>query len=299
MGAGFWIPFLLIFAAAILITVLQRRSRDVCLQHFEKCYVLVKLKNGKWIWGYLRVLAKSLVLDYPVPRAGAAGWSDSSYVLYEQQLADLFCILRPIPKKGTPRYAQWLGEIDGIRNPSPVGRTRRSFRNFFNTVRDAFSQTVGMLVGIISQRTQMAKIKADEQATKVGQTLLNIVPNSYEPVLEEYISREVRVKVLIDKGHNVEWNGLLQEYSDKFILIRDAETTEHPPLEAFRAQDRLDRFGVLLPRDLAFVRHLLLPPRSNQPSHDVPDPADASIQQITPEEHPAAALNHHSKSYEN
>src|SRR5438874_12424977 len=97
-GASFWIPFFIIFAAAIIIAVLQRRSRDICLKHFEGRYVIIKLKEGKWIWGTLRVMAKTLVLDYRVPNPNDDGFSDLSYVLYEHQLANIFCMLHPVPK---------------------------------------------------------------------------------------------------------------------------------------------------------------------------------------------------------
>ena len=50
--------------------------------------------------------------------------------------------------------------------------------------------------------------------------------------------------------------GVLEEYSDKFILLRDVQVNERFPAEALREDDAHDRFAVLLPRTNSFVRHL-------------------------------------------
>ena len=49
-GLAFWGPFLVIFGAALVISVVQRYARDICLMKFDDCHVLIQMKDGKWIW---------------------------------------------------------------------------------------------------------------------------------------------------------------------------------------------------------------------------------------------------------
>jgi len=109
------------------------------------------------------------------------------------------------------------------------------------------------------------------------------VPNSYE-------SSEVKVKILLNEK-KVEWGGLLQEYSDKFLLIRDAQITELPPVEGLRSQDRTDRFDVLLPRDLGFVRHLGSRPRQDHPAPHESMSSDPAISEVAQYEQSGGHIN--------
>ena len=100
----------------------------------------------------------------------------------------------------------------------------------------------------------MGKIPGvDVKATETGQKLLTAIPANFEPILEHYRSREVTVESFKDMTNlmagTVERVGVLEEYSDKFILIRDVAVTDWLPPEALRNQDARDRFAVLLPAE--------------------------------------------------
>ena len=69
-------------------------------------------------------------------------------------------------------------------------------------------------------------------------------------VLEKYLSRKVIVEMLED-GKVVEFAGLLQEYSGKYLLLRDVPY--QPKVQTGTALP--DRFDIIFPRSLALVRH--------------------------------------------
>ena len=108
-----------------------------------------------------------------------------------------------------------------------------------------------MILGTMKKSTPMGKVTgADKRAGDIGNTLLGTVPNAYEPVLEKYLSKQVIVEMLED-GQVVEFAGLLQEYSGKYLLLRNVayqpEITRNTPLP--------DRFDIIFPRGKALVRH--------------------------------------------
>lgn len=266
-GLAFWAPFLVIFGAALIISVVQRYARDICLMKFHHCHVLFQMKDGKWIWGKLTVHPKALEITYGEPPRTAAGDEHLTYILYEQNVADIMVMLRPEPAPGSPAHARWSREMHQLRNPPFFRRMARDLRNLFNMLRNAFGESIAVIVGIVKQRTAVGKIAgAEQKASETGQKLLAAIPASYEPILELCLSREVAVQSFKDMANPgagfSERVGVLEEYSDKFILLRDVLMSEWFPPEALRHEDARDRFAVLLPRTNSFVRH-----RARRPEH--------------------------------
>ena len=145
-------------------------------------------------------------------------------------------------------------EIKQIANPSLFCRFRRWLWNIFNTLRDAISQSLGMLIGSIKKSTPMGKVSgADARAGEIGNTLLGTIPNAYEPVLEKYLSKQVIVEMLED-GEVIEFSGLLQEYSGKYLLLRNV--VYKPDLD--NGTEFPDRFDIIFPRNKALVRHCVV-----------------------------------------
>jgi len=256
-----WGPFLVIFGTALLISVVQRYARDICLLKFDGDHVLIQMKEGKWLWGTLEVHSKALELIYTRPVRTAAGSELLTRIFYEQNIAEMALMLRPEPAPGSPAHAAWVREMQRLRNPPLLRRMGRDLRNLFNMLRNAFSESIALVIGVVKQRTAAGKIAGvDRQATEAGQKLLATIPASYEPILEHYLSREVAVETYKDVANPgagiIERVGVLAEYSDKFLFLRDVLLSEWLPAEALRAQDARDRFAIILPRSNSFVRHL-------------------------------------------
>ncbi|MBN2164563.1 MAG: hypothetical protein JXR25_03895 [Pontiellaceae bacterium] len=247
----FWLPMLLLFLTATIAAIAARRKRDRCLKYFNREPVMILLGNGKWLWGRLNVFPKAVELAFENPEKDDAGCCKASYVLYAPEVDSIAKILQPPPTAGTKEYEKWQREIKRIANPSLMRRFRRWLWNAFNTLRDAVSQSLGMILGSLKSKTAMGRVaNADKRAGEIGNTLLGTVPNAYEPILEKYLSKQVVVEML-ENGEVVELAGLLQEYSDKYLLLRNVaycpETTQGPELP--------ERIDMIFPRSRALVRH--------------------------------------------
>lgn len=247
----FWLPMILLFLAATIAAIAARRKRDRCLKYFNGEPVIIMMQSGKWIWGRYIAYPKAMELIFDKPEKDESGYAKASYVLYTPEIDGIRKILQPPPASGTKEHDRWQDEIRRIANPSVLCRLRRWFWNVFNTLRDAISQSLGMVIGSMKKATPMGKVSgADKRAGEIGNTLLGTVPNSYEPVLEKYLSKQVIVEMLED-DKVVEFAGLLQEYSGKYLLLRNV---------AFRPDIDIgtplpDRFDIIFPRSKALVRH--------------------------------------------
>lgn len=248
-----WLPMALLFTAATITAIAARRKRDRCLKYFNREPVMILMQSGKWLWGRFIAYPKAMELVFETPEKDEAGLKKASYVLYSPEVDGIKKILQPLPEVGTKAHNRWKKEIKRIANPSLLRRFRRWIWNMFNTLRDAISQSLGMVIGTMKKSTPMGKVAgADKRAGDIGNTLLGTVPNAYEPVLEKYLCKRVIVEMLED-GKVLEFAGLLQEYSGKYILLRNVaykpEIDIGTPLP--------DCFDVIFPRNKAIVRHCL------------------------------------------
>lgn len=250
---NFWVPIVLLFAAATIGAIIARRKRDRCLKYFSRKPVLIEMNSGKWLWGRFAVYPQAIELIFESPMAGADGLVKASYVLYMPEIDGIKKILQPPPAVGTAEYDQWHKEIQRVANPSFPRRLRRWLWNVFNTLRDAVSQAFGMLLGTLKTKTLIGRVSgADRQVAQVGSTLIEAVPNAYEPVLEKYLSRRVIVE-MIENGKVMEFAGLLQEYSAKYLLLRNVAYA--PAVDTGIPHPGC--FDIIFPRDKALVRHFL------------------------------------------
>lgn len=249
----FWLPMMLLFVAATVAAIASRRKRDRCLKYFNRRPVMILMESGKWLWGRFVAYPKAIELVFEDPEKDESGYRKASYVLYTPEVDGIKKILQPPPMVGTGDYEKWKNEIKRIANPSLQRRFRRWIWNVFNTLRDAISQSLGMVLGTLKSKTPIGKVAgADKRAGEIGNTLLDTVPNAYEPVLEKYLSKQVVVEML-ENGEVVEYAGLLQEYSDKYLLLRNVVHT--PKIDY--GTPLPDRFDIIFPRNKALVRHRL------------------------------------------
>ncbi|MDQ8181538.1 hypothetical protein [Pelagicoccus sp. SDUM812005] len=250
-----WAPIGLLFLSAIIGIVIERHRKDACLKSFNGDFVFIKMKDGQFIWGSLRVFPTCLELTYDSPQSMGIGRSKASYVFYDKKIAEIERIYRPAPKVESEARAAWEEEIEDLRRRGLFERLRRSIRNLYGMLKDAFSQSVGLVVGVVKQRSDTMKQVggADKHATELGQSLLKVLPHAYEPVFECYRGSLV-VLESVSKGELHETVGVLDDYTVSNILIRAVEVAEPalPPALVERAFDLCD---VIFPRSVAIVRH--------------------------------------------
>jgi hypothetical protein len=111
-----------------------------------------------------------------------------------------------------------------------------------NTFRDAFSQSIGLLVAQAKKTSPSALLKTgDKHLTQIGQDVVGAMANGYEPMLERYIGRKVVVEEQT-ADDCTEHPGVLKEYTAGWIEVLDCRRRgEHRFLLTSSEQLRVNR----------------------------------------------------------
>ena len=248
-----WLPLLLLFLSTAIGALVKNRSRDLCLKKFDNCFVLIRTEDGRWFWGDLKVFSTCLELRFH-PQPNPEGLAKLSYIFYEPEIQTITTLIRPIPCGSPDAEQNWRREVASLLERTPGERALRQFRNLLHILRDAFSQSIGLLVGLVKTKQKIGAVPAlDQRGSEFGKHLLAAVPNSYEPILEKYLGHLVIVQSL-KSGVLPEQVAILEEYTEKFLLLRDAPApTDWPAALSLPSPCHYD---VIHARRLAVIRHL-------------------------------------------
>ena len=126
---AFWLPLLLLFASALLGTVLQRRSKDHCLKKFEGCAVIIPSLAGKLMEGTLSVFARGIQIIYPQKVEQEMGLVDS-FVLHPAEIEKIPYVIRPAPDPDTRAGVLWRREMSRILHPTIIDLLQRCTLTF-------------------------------------------------------------------------------------------------------------------------------------------------------------------------
>jgi hypothetical protein len=240
----FLFTLLAIFAAALFGSYFNRRTRDRCLRDFGGFHTTVELREGKTVWGLLEVYPNGVELLYPTPHRDLDGHLETSTIFVGEQLAQVQAVCRYQDELTPPRQELRRREIERASHPSSARRLGRHLRNFLNTFRDAFQQSLGFSLTRLKAST--AILQNDAHFAQLGQSVLSIAHSAYEPVLERYLNR--RVVVEEKRGDAwVERAGILKAYTAHWIELLDVRVAQEQRLDLTHPE----RLRLL--RDLDFV----------------------------------------------
>jgi hypothetical protein len=222
MDSVFVLTLVFVFLAALIGIVVQRRTRDRCLRDFEDFRVTVTFKDAREVWGTLIVFPDDLELMYAKDQVDEQGHIETSFVVLSGQMADVQCISRHHDELSSQNQSVRLVDLNRSYQPTFSRRLLRSTRNFLNTFRDAFNQSIGIVLAQAKKAgAQPVLASQDKQIKQLGSSVLSAAANAYEPILERYVGR----KVVIEEKRNDEWVehvGVLKEYTEKWIELLDS-----------------------------------------------------------------------------
>jgi hypothetical protein len=124
-------------------------------------------------------------------------------------------------------------------------------------LRDAFGQASQAILGAISKDTAVSEVKnANKHVNEIGSGLTDLVPNAWEPILEKYRGHQVVVERKTKSGL-IKESGVLEDYSAKYILVREVVVRDEKLLDYLEKQGakRDAPNDILYSRSNAIVRH--------------------------------------------
>lgn len=221
------LTILFIFITALVTVILSQRKRDKCLKFFHDHHVTYINQAGKCIWGDLIVLSKGLEIVFDAPFRTARGYYKTSSLLYESDVAQTLAIFRHVASL-TPKQAQHRQkQIRKTFKPNIIRRWIRRLRNLLNMLRDAFSKALSALIGAWAQTSKTTVITTQKAGIEqIGQTILGVAGNAYEPLLERHIGKPVVLRLQSPASEDkapIELPGFLADYSETHVAVFNVE----------------------------------------------------------------------------
>lgn len=255
---AFWLPLIFLFASALIGTVLKRRAKDHCLKKFEGYNVILPSLSGKMVEGTLNVYAQGIQVVFPKKIEEEVGTIDS-FILHPAEIDKIPLIIRPAPDPDTRDGLRWKEEMQKILYPNIWYRTRRIVINFYNMLKDAFGQAAKAIIGAISKDSSISKVKdSSKRVEEVRSGISELVPNSWEPILEKYRGRKVVVERQ-GKNATVLEAGLLEDYSSKYLLVRGVKSRDSSLVADMKLLKTkgIHGYDMLFSRKVSIIRNTL------------------------------------------
>ena len=248
----FWASLALIFLCAIIGAVLSRRQKDRCLRLLDDFHVTLCRSDGENFWGDLVVFPQGLELRFDAPHTTRFGLQKSGVLIYDKEQAEYVGAFRTLSELTQEEKIHRQEQVIARFRPGPMRRFFRGARNWVGTIQDAFTQAISVAIGQ-AQRTNPAMKNRQADIKNLGQQLIGVTGNSWEPMLERLMGKPVIIEVTTPGAANgfTELSGYLAEYSSKYLAIftnhRDAEPSQilnlssdfsHPDFEAEPVGDK-------------------------------------------------------------
>jgi hypothetical protein len=253
---AFWLSVMVIFLITIISAFIRRRQRDRCMKLFDDYHSTYLSTKSDPIWGDLRVTSSGVEVTFDGAYISRRGLSKTSALVYADELNDALAMCRPASGLSSEELRQRELQLRRSINPNLYRRSIRWIFNAVNTISDAIARTFSMVVGRVA-RTGGVTTAIKNQQTDVdafGKTVLEIVGNSYEPLLERHIGAPVVCSIVPPVGGEpIEMPGYLVEYSSRYIALFN---TDPDPIEQITVSldENLERDDFKVSADDLFIR---------------------------------------------
>ena len=245
------ITIIFIILSTIIGAFIKGRRRDKCLLNFDGDLVNIELKDGKVIWGVLRLEATGLELKYKEPYLDKGdNHIETSFILYKDEYPNIQCVVRfldDLDDKGKKKRARSLSSVYYRKG---LIRIKSKIRNFFATIRDSIMEVVNLLIGRARQITPMGRVLSgrDKYVSEMQAGVLSSLNTTFEPLVEKHLGKKVILK-LSRQGKTIEYAGMLKGYTAEFIELMDL---------AYRSpgQEQVRKADIIVPRSIGLIRHL-------------------------------------------
>jgi hypothetical protein len=245
------ITIIFIILSTIIGAFIKGRMRDKCLLNFQGDLVNIELKDGKVVWGFLRLEATGLELKYKQPYLDKNdNHLETSFVIYKNEYPGIQCIARFLEDLDDKKKNQRTRCLNRIYCQRGLVKISRKIRNLFATVRDSVMEVVNLLIGRAKQTIPIGRVLSsqDKYVSQMQAGVFSSLNTSFEPLIEKHMGRKV-VLQLSREGKIVEYSGILKGYTAEFLELMDL---------AYRRSDKEEvrKADIVVPRSVGLIRHL-------------------------------------------
>ena len=184
----------------------------------------------------MHVRSHGFEIIFDSPFVNSRELAKTGCLIYEDEAPNAVAICRTIHGLTKEELRNREKQIARSVHPGLLRRLRRVMANSLNVVRDAIVNALGLVIGRFAGAGIGSAVKAQSgQVTEFGSTLLGMVANAYEPLLERHIGKPVILEVLYPKDapfSSGEFPGYLVEYNRTFIALLSPDHASQERIEA-------------------------------------------------------------------
>jgi hypothetical protein len=237
----FWFTVLVIFIVTILSALLRRLAKDKALKLFHEYHVSFFSERRATLWGDCLVYSQGIELLFDQVFTTRRKLNKSSALIYEDEFAPMICLTRSVHGLHPHELEDRKRQIQRTFKPNVFRKSKRWFRNLLNTMRDAITKTMNLVVGRFTGGNPAGAALAAQSGdiNSLAGTFVNLAANAYEPLLERYIGQPVVVEIALPPppgpppppnwvAPTAEFPGYLVDYTQRFLAVFNVE---HEPIE--------------------------------------------------------------------
>ncbi len=151
-------------------------------------------------------------------------WSPPSLIsrkVYPNELNDLWMIVSFVDFMSEEEKKRRWKELSELYSKPFIKVAKRRTYNALSYVKDKIASALASSAGTITAIVPSDLKKSLEEAEK--KTLESVIAQTYDPLLENSIGRLVAVRVDDVEGERKLYQGVLAEYSDKYLYVMDVD----------------------------------------------------------------------------
>ena len=231
MNNLFWATVFVIFLITIVTALLRRLAKDKALKLLHKYHTGIFHEQRVTAWGDLWVFSQGVELMFDEPVTTRRGLVKTSALLYDDEFPGLVAFTRSVHGLTDAERHHRQEQIRRTFQPNAYHRGRRAIRNLINTMRDAISKTMSLVIGRMTGPAGAGAVistQANDINALTG-SMINLAANAYEPILERYIGKAVVVEIAVPQlpgmmppapgmANTVEFPGYLVDYTARGSL---------------------------------------------------------------------------------
>lgn len=242
----------IIILASVINAFFRQRSRDKCLKDFKDFFITLIMKNGKTVWGKMKLFSSGVELEYKQPYYNEKdSHYEHSYIILHDELESNIQAIHRYHWDITPKNKKQRNRsIKRTYKPNIFRRFGRGLRNIINTLKDAFNKSLNLIIGQIGGK--IAGGKATQDITSVGSSIIDVVGNAYDPILEKYIGRKIIMEIN-ENGTLREYEGILKEYTTKYMELVNVKYNFEFEIELSKISTNNEFFKIVFNKKSNFI----------------------------------------------
>lgn len=237
------ITLILIISVSFLSAFIKGRKRDRCLEKIDDFFIHIYNNKEKTIWGRVGVVSNALIVDFISPDSS----DKKNFIVYKNEFKNMHLILRLHSYFDDQQKIKRDKLLQKVLKPGAITKLKRKLSNIFATAKDAVAEIVNTLMASAKSIGPMKNISNHvKHVDRLKDDSLSSLNNSYEPIWEKFIGKDVIVEAFEEK--EIVITGVLVEYSQDYICLFNSS------IQGIAEEGDHD---ILINRNYATIRHIV------------------------------------------